>query len=203
MSIVRKTYMLKYVKRKQMYVRVNGRVVLVEFTNANPHNPSLKGTFTTANPDLIKALEADPGFNVSYSVFHSEETKEAVKETVLVRADPLEVKKQREEQEIKDKLTEAELVMANKPEDLVYDSEAKTETVEETPAEETEEEVKEDNTPEPKSDVVGLEVVKNVQEAKEYLKKLFPELTARELGNKELVLSVATAKGLVFEALNQ
>jgi hypothetical protein len=59
-------------------------------------------------------------------------------------------------------------------------------------------EVKKEDSDQPIADKVTVD---NVQGAKEYLRNKFPELTARQLGNRYMVLEVAKEKGIVFEGI--
>lgn len=191
---IRKTYIAKYYAYLQIKVKIKDQIGMaqVEFKSHNGGDIRSRGTFTTENDALQKALESDPGFNVNY-VLQSviEKEGEPEKETLNLRADPLDVKAQREKTEKEEALSEEELSTKN----------ARAAA----PAPEVKKEVK-PKEPEAKSEPDTVEIsaalVGNVQQAKEYLKNKFSELSAASLANKQMVIEVAKDKGLVFEALN-
>lgn len=197
MKAVRKTYMSFIYDRYQSYIRVNGKVRLIEFKKAG-NNPSIKGSFTTSDPDVIKGIEEDSEFNKTFRLDKVEEANEVVKENLPLRSDPLIVKQQREEEEREEYLSEAEKAERKAQKDPVVKELPKKE-VEEPVVKDVEVKETEEGSVE---NIIAIEEVGNVQQAKEYLKGKFPELTARQLGNKEAVLAVAKEKELIFEALN-
>jgi hypothetical protein len=82
--------------------------------------------------------------------------------------------------------------------DLQYrDIEEKTEGP--VPPEEKKEEI--GTIPDLSPEVVSAGQVSNVQQAKEYLKAKYPELTARQLLNKAAVIAVADEKNIKFESI--
>lgn len=195
---VKKTYVLKHYQRMMKHVMVGNRRVLAEFVSTGA-NPNIKGTFTTANPEIIAALEASPDFNREYEVKRVENADEPVKETVQYRANPKDVKKFREEQEKNHFLAEDELAVkyAEKepeaPEPVVVEiTEDKVKEVEEKPkAPKVEGELK----------VIPVSVVSHFQSAKRYLKDNYPELSAKQILNKADVIATAIDKGIKFEAI--
>lgn len=200
MSFVRKTYVLKFGRKRQTYVKVNGKTVLIEFT-CTGGSPESKGKFTTASPSVIEGMEKDSGFGNLFVIESEEKTDDVEKESVQVRVDPLAVKKQRLIEEANEKRTESEIAALSKTEEIVFDPKAETNTEEVSEDVEDpnlEKEVVSDAEELPREENPNAVHVKNVQEAKDHLKSLFPELTARQLLNKELVLAVAKEKGIDF-----
>ena len=51
--------------------------------------------------------------------------------------------------------------------------------------------------------IISQEEVANVQQAKDYLKKKYPELTARQISNKANIIEIANEKGIKFEAIQE
>jgi FtsZ-interacting cell division protein ZipA len=196
MTAIRKTYMAKFFQRMQMTAMVDGKPVLCDFKTVS-RNPNIKGMFSTNNPKLMEALEKDVSYNVTFSL-HSEENDQTG------RLDELEYRSLEinPPEEDEDKKEEAKQPAKPKPEKAkaeVKAEEVKVEPVEEVKAEP--EPVAEQAPEQPQVNVVASDQVSNVQEAKEYLKTKFPELTARQIGSKALVLEIAKEKGIVFEAL--
>jgi len=200
---VRKTYMLKWFQTMQMHVVTGTRSVLVEFTSPASYNKNIKGTFSTSNPDVIAAIERHSGFNKEFYVL-KEESADKVEEPVY-RSNPLEVKKLREQTEKEQMLSEDQILA------LRLEKAEKEAPVKVAPVEEKTEEVVEVSQaehdepalpPEWNNKVVVSEAeVSNVQQAKEYLKKAYPEVTARMMLNKASVMKVAAEKGIKFTAI--
>jgi hypothetical protein len=189
MSLVRKTYKLKVYARAQTYVNVKGKTVLVEFKSARRNDASKKGIFTTAIPELIEAIEKDSGFNKLYELALTEEIAVAAPEVIEVRANPLEVKKKLAEEELKHRQAiESKTVKGS---EVVVDP---VKGIEST-----------DNASD-KVENKGIVTipsadVANVQQAKDWLKEKYPDLTFKQLTNKDAVLAIAKEKAVVFEAL--
>lgn len=163
MSSVRKTYKCLNTAKMIWYVDVNGSVKQVEFISVSKSGNERRGTFTTEDPELIKAMESSPRFN---DLFELSDTVDLTPVAKITKTEP----KKESEKVI-------EVVSA--------------------------EQVKEVNVPEDtKSLLVSNTEVTNVQQAKDYLKSRFPELTFKQLSNKEAVLKVAKEKAIMFEALN-
>lgn len=196
MSLVRKTYKLKAYARSRIKVRLdNNKVVAVEFASVDNRKLDSKGEFSTSLPQLQEALEKHSAFNNEFYLEKTEEITEAKPEILKYREDPLVIKKLREEEEERERKEEleyfkAESVSASVGEVVVVPGEPLEVTV--PPEVISKEDVKK---------VVPSSEVSNVQQAKEYLKKLFPEIPFRQLSNKESVLAVAAEKSIVFEAL--
>ncbi len=190
---IQKTYMLRFYERMLKHVMIDSKRVLCEFTYTSAKNPNYKGTFTTAVPEIIQKLEESPDFNREYYLYKEEEI-EVVQEQIQYRANPLVVKKLREEEEKRRVLAESELAK-RESEALMPETEM--------PAQEQDDPEPVINEPVVKADkvFVSSSEAANVQQAKEYLKQKFPELTARQLLNKANVISVADEKGVEFEAI--
>lgn len=192
---LRKTYMLKNYQRMMKHVMIGTNRVLTEFTSTSSGNLNIKGTFSTANPDIMAALEASPDFNKEYYLYHEERVNEPVKESIQFRANPLDVKKFREEQEKNAGLSESELA-DNLSEGKEPDPpEAIQVKIEESKVEPLVEDIPSDEVLVPASEI------SNFQAAKKYLKDKFPDLKNDDLKNKEKVLQAANDKGIKFEAL--
>lgn len=186
MSTIRKTYMLRWKDRMQTKVMVDGRPVLVEFKNASRSNKNVKGIFSTNNPALIEALEKCGEFNKSFRLHRTDTDFNGPTDALHYRG--------------------TEINPDEKDQSAPLAKEVKAETEKPKPEqpkveEKTDQPVKEEQA-KPEGLFVKNDEVANIQEAKEYLKQKFPELTARQLGNKKLVLDMAKEKGVIFEALN-
>lgn len=180
MTAIRKTYVSKFFNRLQTKVIVKGKAVLVDFKGAS--NQNTKGIFSTNNPDLIDALEKDVAFNTDYVL--QKQTEELSGEVDSLEIRSMEVNPPEEIQE--------EIAVPLPGNDFVG-------KLDEKEVQEQEQPEKIEASP---LDIVGADRVTNVQEAKEYLKNKFEDLTARQISNKALILEVAKEKGIVFEALN-
>jgi len=190
---VKKTYVLKHYQRMMKHVMVGSKRVLTEFVSTGI-NPNYKGTFTTANPEIIAALEASVDFNREYEVKSIEEVKEPVKELVQYRSNPEEVKKFREEQE-KDRLLAEEELAAKYAEKEPAAPEPVIVVI-------TKDEVKEvEKEPEGDVKVIPVSEVANFQSARKYLKGNYPDLSAKQILNKADVIATAIDKGIKFEAI--
>jgi hypothetical protein len=175
---------------------IGNKRVLTEFVSTDGRNINIKGTFSTANPEIITALEESPDFNREYYLHSEENIIEPVKETIQFRANPLEVKKFREEKEKESGLTEDEIVKKRAetkepeaPEPIEVKIVGENVVVE--PKVETKNEI-----------IVPATEVSNFQAAKKYLKDRFPELQGKDLLNKDKVLQAANDKAIKFEALS-
>ncbi len=186
MSAIRKTYMAKSKNRLSIYAFVDGRPVLCEFRNASKSNPLLKGTFTTNNPKLIDALEKDSGFNKKFILSATLDDDSKV-ENLEFRSLDINPKVKTEEPA---KVPESKPVESKKDESKKEPSE-------------TAEGPKEDNSLPKDVKIVSKDIVGNVQEAKEWLKKEFKDLTLKQLGNKKIVLEVAKQKNVHFEGVSE
>lgn len=186
--------MLKFYTRMLKHVMINNKRVLVEFVSTGGSNPNIKGTFTTANPEIIEALEASDDFNREYEVKSVENVPGTVKETVQFRSNPIDVKKYREELEKEEFLAEDEIAAkrANKEPEAPKPIEVK---IEKEKVEEVVDQKDQGIKFVPTSEVSGF------QQAKSYLKNNYPELTAKQLLNKAAVINSATELGIKFEAI--
>ena len=68
---VRKIYQAVEFKSLDTYEMVNGVKTLIEFRNAS-QAPSAKGLYTTANPDIIAAMDKSTSNNITFKCIHSE-----------------------------------------------------------------------------------------------------------------------------------
>jgi len=68
---VRKIYQAVEFKSLDTYEMVNGVKTLIEFRNAS-QSPSAKGLYTTANPDIIAAMDKSTSNNITFKCIHSE-----------------------------------------------------------------------------------------------------------------------------------
>ena len=192
--------MLKYYQKMIKHVMIKNKRVLTEFTTTSNANPNIKGTFTTANPEIIAALEASSDFNKEYYLHNEEEINEPVKEVMQFRANPLEVKKIREDIEKEAGLSEDELVKRRsegKEPDAPEAIEVKIVGEKVVPVKEKDPEPVKANEV-----IVSSSEVSNFQAAKKYLKDRFPELQGKDLLNKDKVLQAANDKAIKFEALS-
>jgi hypothetical protein len=198
---IQKTYMLRHFDKMQKHVMVGSKRVLCEFTYTSTKNQNFKGTFTASNPEVIQKLEESNDFNREYYLYREEEV-ENTQEQLQYRTNPLAVKKIREEEDKRQLMGEDELAeksIGNLPENNKKKLEEAAEAIqtEQKPVEEK------DDVPEVQDEVivVSAEEVQNVQQAKEYLKKKFPEITARQIANKANVIDIANEKGVKFESI--
>lgn len=167
----------------QIYAIVDNKPVLCDFDGASRSNLAIKGTFSTNNPKLIEAIEKHGGFSKTFFLHSTSEDGNKV-------------------DDLQFRSTEI-----NPPEDEEEKEVEKVEKVEEKQPEPVKQEVKEPEQEISQEEHAALTVVSKqevitVQEAKEYLKSKFPELTARMLLNKSMILQAAKVRGIRFEALN-
>ncbi len=181
--------MLIRVLRKQMYVRVNGKVELVEFKHGRSTNKNMRGQFSTARPELQKALESRDDFKKKFKIIATTEVAdtEVLEEKVERRSDPLRVEANRKKEEERSKMSETEKALAD--EDAESPEATETEVTDDEPAESKE------------TITVPRDEVSTVQAAKNYLMDKDDHLPASKLKNKTEVKAVAEEMGIVFEAL--
>jgi len=177
--------MSRFHRKMQIYAMVDNKPVLCDFDGASRSNLAIKGTFSTNNPKLIEAIEKHGGFDKTFFLHSTSEDQQKV-DDLQFRSTEINPPEEVEEEE-----KEVE----------------KVEKVEEKQPEPVKQEVKEPEQEISQEEHAALTVVSKqevitVQEAKEYLKSKFPELTARMLLNKSMILQAAKAKGIRFEALN-
>ena len=165
----------------QIYAIVDNKPVLCDFDGASRSNLAIKGTFSTNNPKLIEAIEKHGGYGKTFFLNSTSEDEKKVDDLQFRSVEinpPEEEEKVEETEKVEEKQPEPEKEDVKEPE---------------------QEAIQEEHVP---LSVVSKQEVITVQEAKEYLKSKFPELTARMLLNKSMILQAAKARGIRFEALN-
>lgn len=180
--MIRNTYMANYHNKLYMKIMIDGKPVVCEFKNASRLNKNLKGVFSTSNPKIIKALEARSDFNLYFRLIESVNDEKAVIDEPVFKSPDIEPPKEEEPE-------------AKKDEGKPKKEEVRKEEIE------VKEQVDENIKPEQKTISVPADEVQIVQQAKEWMKKKYPDLTARQLGSKAKILETAKELGVVFEAL--
>lgn len=198
-NVVRKTYETIHKNIYQCSVRVGDDVVLCHFVSGGQAK-NKKGSYSTTNPDVQKALESRPAFGVKYKLRSEIEVpkEEAEEEKVEVRSPKINPPTYKElKQKLDDLIKDEDFDGADEFAERVDDEDIRAEffdiiAQERFEAQKAPEGVK----------VVSKEEVSNVQGAKDYLCDNFEDVVKRNLTNKEVVLQVAEKKGVQFEAFN-
>lgn len=196
-KVTRKTYEAINKFKYQCYARVNDSLVLCSFDGGS-RPQGTKGFYQTSNPDVQKALEEKPEFNVKFRVKSAIDVpvQEAKEEKIEVRSPRVNPPNPEElHKAFKKYLDKEDWEGAEEFIERVDDSDLVSDFANELSV------LKFEASQPVESKEVGEDEVKTVQEAKDYLREKF-DVTAREVGNKEQVLSVAEKKGVKFTALN-
>lgn len=213
MSKVIKRYQLLKDFQMMMFVLVNGKQTTVTFQNGIRRPTLIRGRFTTDNPELQEALEADNGFNNIFCLEHtdypegsSEIPQEVSNESVPAGSMP-------QDESIPEGTPDEIVPPEGDPIDEMVNDSDKTSDQAEPP--EVPQETNADNKPgedlpdmnkdpeAPKADgPVDYPEVTNLQQAREKLFELFPgEFKPSNLPNLKAVLNRAKDKDITFSKL--